>query len=103
MQTPRQPDEAQSYIAHYRAQGLITALRNVTLCQIAGRLRWEGHEAPLMGRVLREINAACCVPPLPRRDVDRIVRNIVRKPAGNGTQGPGGVPVLLRLASERDA
>jgi hypothetical protein len=54
----------------------------VTLVQIAGRLRWEGHDAATLRHVLHEINRTCCVPPLPARDVERIARFIARKPAG---------------------
>jgi Mn-dependent DtxR family transcriptional regulator len=34
--------------------------------------------------VLREINATCCAPPLPPREVERIAKNIAKKPAGSG-------------------
>ncbi len=66
------------------AESPIAALRHVTLVKVAGRLRWEGHDAATLGAVLHEINRTCCVPPLPSRDVERIVKNIARKPAGNG-------------------
>jgi hypothetical protein len=56
----------------------------VTLVQIAGRLRWEGHNAATLRHVLHEINRTSCVPPLPARDVERIAKNIARKPAGDG-------------------
>lgn len=77
--------ELQRLAARFSADAApIARFRNVTLVQIAGRLRWEGHDAPTLRYVLHQINSTCCAPPLSWLEVERIVKNIARKPAGNG-------------------
>jgi hypothetical protein len=79
-----EPHIVRGLVAQYRARGPIGHFRNPTLVQIAGRLRWEGHDRATIAHVLHEINTASCVPPLPWSEVERIVKNIARKPAGDG-------------------
>jgi hypothetical protein len=58
--------------------------RNITLTQIAGRLRWEGHEQATIAKVLHQINVKRCVPPLPATDIYSMARWIAKKPQGKG-------------------
>ena len=72
-------------IGRFGEDGPIAAgCRHATLVSIAGRLRWEGYDVDTMRPVLHQLTERQCVPPLAWSDVERIVRNIARKPTGNG-------------------
>lgn len=59
-------------------------VRNISLCSIAGRLRWEGIDARGLTVALAKINDARCVPPLPSCEVKAMAKSIGKKPPGNG-------------------
>ena len=79
------PTDRDSHIGPCSERGPIARYRNHTITKIAGRLRWEGHDVPTLRQELHAINAARCVPPLPAREVERIVKSIGHKPTGPGT------------------
>lgn len=49
--------------------------RNNTLCSIVGRLIWEAREDSEIFDLAIRINETRCKPPLPRREVERLVRS----------------------------
>jgi hypothetical protein len=65
--------------------------RNSYLASFTGKLRRQGVDGgELVGRVLEE-NVRRCAPPLSRAEVERVVANISRYPAG----APDGIAALL--------
>ena len=52
--------------------------RNEELCKIAGRFFWEGNTGPEVVDLLDKVNRLKCVPPVSRREIERIVSNVSR-------------------------
>lgn len=53
--------------------------RNDTLCSIVGRLIWENRDDNEVFDVAMKINETCCVPPLPKREVEKLVRSALSR------------------------
>jgi len=47
-------------------------VRNLDMCSIAGRLRWEGHTSDIIEAVLAEVNRTRCIPPEHPRKIQKI-------------------------------
>lgn len=56
--------------------------RNNALCSIAGRLIWENRQEDEVRSIIYRINETKCKPPLPDREVERLVGHAVRQWAG---------------------
>ena len=54
--------------------------RNLSLASLAGSLHAAGWSRQQIFAELLRVNAACCLPPLPRREVKSVVRSITRYP-----------------------
>lgn len=54
--------------------------RNLSLASLAGSLHAAGWSRQQIFAELLRVNAACCLPPLPRREVESVVRSITRYP-----------------------
>lgn len=53
--------------------------RNDELMRIACRLVWEKKSQSDTAQLVRQINRACCTPPLPDREVERMIHGIFRR------------------------
>lgn len=54
--------------------------RNLSLASLAGSLHAAGWPRQQIFAELLRVNAACCLPPLPRREVESVVRSITKYP-----------------------
>jgi putative DNA primase/helicase len=57
-------------------------LRNVTLFKIACAMRGRGEDEETIWGELMGVNVSRCQPPLSDKDIERIVRSLMRYPAG---------------------
>jgi len=53
--------------------------RNNTMCSIVGRLIWENREDGEIFDVMMEINEKRCAPPLPKREVEKLVQSALSR------------------------
>jgi DNA-binding transcriptional regulator YhcF (GntR family) len=81
----RAGDDPSAWRHHLSGPPIPEGVRNTTLTQIAGRLRYEGVDGEEMAHALHAINRARCVPPQLSAEVFVIAKWINRKPLGTGT------------------
>jgi len=81
------PMKLAARIAREHHGGLEKGTRHVELSKIAGRLKWEGLDVGTIKSTLHELNDSYTNPPMPRQDIERLVKWIATKPSGGGGAG----------------